>query len=186
MTLSTLSPFVYACNECQEVVNDLSRLLCYDMKNAEDFPASNDLDKVGNWLSKTEHNPITGVQTKTLKLRASFGENKWQQPIDLVIQCNDQDHQLKAWVDWHQHLYSNRVINEKFDDLQPKSSLWLLSDDSEKTLKEHPSSFVRRLISSYQYQVSIKPLGDEPMNATFDPYGIEQALIPIRKVCFVN
>ena len=173
--------------KCISIKDDATRLECFDklskayiLESEEDTQL--ETDNVGNWDVETTINPIDDSKTVALTLYSDEGVNNLGQPIYLVVRCQVQETEL--YIGWRRFLglWSKSVLI-RLGDGKAKKQQWQISSDKLHTFKSNPKRFIEELLEHDTFVAQITPYSSNPITASFNISGLENALKPLREVC---
>ena len=140
------------------------------------------IDNLGNWDVKTTINPIDDSKTVVLTLYEDAVVNNLDQSVYLIVSCQAEETEL--YMGWGIFLgIWSRSVLVRLGDGKAKKQVWAISYDKLHTVKSNPKKFIEELLKHDTFVAQITPYSSNPITATFNISGLENALKPLREVC---
>ena len=168
---------------CTDVTNDIARLECFDEAYSDFRVAAN---TPGQWMSKTEINPLDDTVTTLVAVNANETKNSLFGAYQLVVRCRGNT--LSAWISWR-GLFGVKepVITSRIGTDTAETDRWLESTTHQSTIYPGDTGkFVNRLIDADRFVAQIMSGKDKGEIATFNVKGLEDAVKPFEEACRVN
>lgn len=180
---------------CAQLAGDLDRLACFDRTASEagldrPQPLPVPTSGTGDWRISRGRNPIDDSERVTLTLEATSGQTRYGETVTLVARC--QSNRTELYINWYDFLGSdNRNGRSKWKDVTIRigdqgaiRQSWSVSTNNEATFApDWAGSLLKQMVQSDRFLAQTTPHGENPMTATFDTAGLENALVPLMEAC---
>ncbi|MDD1780856.1 type VI secretion protein [Enterovibrio sp. ZSDZ35] len=173
-------------SECASIIGKSARVSCYDaLATKLNVVSSNTVSRshiaMGNWALSEIMSPIDDSETVTIRLRELPGKNKWREAIDLVARCRNGKTEL--YISWNNFLGGEAHVLTRVGNEKAVGANWQLSGDKRTTFHSQPTSFLKTISTSNRLVAQITPYNENAITAIFDTTGLDNAVMPIRKLC---
>ena len=139
----------------------------------------------GKWMSYSSTDPLTDKpNVRTRLFAADDSESSFVSSIQLWIQCTD--NQIRLYIDWDTFMTTQSpLVTWRVGSDMAETSNWLISTDYQATFHPSPNALITQLVRSgdESFVAQVTPYGENPLTATWELVGIEQAVQPVRKAC---
>jgi type VI secretion system protein VasI len=175
---------------CATIANSSQRASCYDGLSVDwGFRAPDVVapqQGVGAWRTSITTNPLTDAQRVVLLLESPTKAESYSDNVTLALRCDGGVTDL--YVIWDTYLSINNVpVTARVGTASAQTLTWIISTSNETTFYPGSNStvvnFVKSLLGQGSFVVQTTPYGDSPVTATFDIYGIDNAIVPLRQAC---
>lgn len=175
---------------CHAIASILTRGQCYDQV-VEDYNLNtlreNDVATTpGKWKVSLEKSPVDDSQNVYMSLMANDyiqrPDGKYVRPA-LILRCAQGVGQ--GYVAWDKTVTDGPdvTINTRFGNSQIFAARWKLSSDKQATFIPDAAAFTALILKVPVFYIKAAPLFADPMDATFDVRGLENAMAPMRQAC---
>ncbi len=171
---------------CAAVKGELARLDCFDRLAKEHnlFGKQTQQSNIkgnGQWLVKTEINPVDDSNTVTLYLEAESGKGILDDTVSLIVRC--QSNKTDLHINWHSYLGNEARVLTRIGDATAQTSLWDISPDKEGSFRKAPIGFLKEMMKASRLVAQITPYNENPITAVFNTTGLSSAIKPLRETC---
>lgn len=203
-----------AISACAAIQGDQARLECFDQVDFQpsgdtavastSHPASavmNDesietlatrpapVDR-GDWIVRTDINPLDDTTTVLATLFATSGQSSWGD--DIVFNARCKSNETEAYIIWHDYVgddsdsvYSTwKYVTVRIGDGEQRQAQWSVSTDNEATFApDWAGTLLQEMAQSDRFIAQMTPYGESPVVAIFDTTGMAAALEPLASEC---
>ena len=180
---------------CQDIQMSMSRLRCYDDVlgdyNLDTLTLDGLSGDLGKWDIVSEKSNIADTVNVMLSLKSNTpivtnrNQNLWP---TMVIRCREGN--IESYLVYHIDIDKQRTVTEprtaittRFDRDAPTTVYWDLSGDKQAAFAPDPKTFVETALKYNRLYTQVTPHQRSMIESTFDLRGLNNAIVPLRKVC---
>jgi hypothetical protein len=160
-------------------------------KNSKTIPTTSSKPKSkGDWIVRSETNPIDDSTTVTAILFASTGKGTYGDRVGLVARC--QSNKTEVYTNWQSYMGNGGIygsdkhnVTVRIGTDKSMRQYWSYSSDGKATFAPQSIKLLRQIVKSNSTNLVLQasPYSESPITAVFDTTGAEESLATLAKTC---